>query len=224
MTEVARERPYVIVVGIDYSPTSDEALLRAFELASLQPSAEVHIVNVVRTYGTNVYLEWGGALTTLTIEEASDRLREFVEGKLEEFRTRQAERNQRCFARAVTHVRLDAPAEEMAQLASDLEADLLVVGTHGRRGLRRMLLGSVAEAVVRLAPTTVLVVRPKADQGDVPQIEPPCERCLEVRRQSEGRELWCEQHREHRGRRHTYHYEDRNSAARENSPLIVPMR
>ena len=140
MPEVMLERPYVIVVGIDYSPTGDEALLKAFELASLQPSAEVHIVNVVRTYGTNVYLEWGGALTTLSIEEASDRLREFVGTKLEEFKKRQAERGLRGFARAVTHVRLDAPAEEIAQLASDLEADLLVVGTHGRRGLRRLLL------------------------------------------------------------------------------------
>ncbi|HET7877050.1 MAG TPA: universal stress protein, partial [Methylomirabilota bacterium] len=41
------------------------------------------------------------------------------------------------------------------------EADLIVVGTHGRRGLDRLLLGSVAEGVVRAAPVTVLLVRGK---------------------------------------------------------------
>lgn len=224
MTQAAPEKPYIVVVGVDYSPTGEQALFKAFELASLEPRGEVHVVNVVRTYGTNVYLEWGGALTTLSIEEAADRLRDYVQSKLEEFRSLQAGRGRRSFARAVTHIRLDAPAEEIAQLASDLEADLVVVGTHGRRGFRRVLLGSVAEAVVRLAPTPVLVVRPKAGHAEVPQIEPPCPLCLEVRRETGGRELWCERHREQRGRRHTYHHEDRNSSADESAPLLFPLR
>jgi nucleotide-binding universal stress UspA family protein len=41
----------------------------------------------------------------------------------------------------------------------DVQADLIVMGTHGRRGLRRALLGSVAEAIVRTAPCPVLTVR-----------------------------------------------------------------
>jgi nucleotide-binding universal stress UspA family protein len=61
----------------------------------------------------------------------------------------------------VCHIRLDAASEEISQLAADLEADLVVVGTHGRRGLGRFLLGSVAEGVVRAAPCPVFVVRPK---------------------------------------------------------------
>jgi nucleotide-binding universal stress UspA family protein len=47
----------------------------------------------------------------------------------------------------------------IAKLAAELPAALVVVGTHGRTGLRRMVLGSVAEAVVRTAPSSVLVVR-----------------------------------------------------------------
>jgi universal stress protein E len=47
----------------------------------------------------------------------------------------------------------------IAKLASELPAELVVVGTHGRTGLRRLVLGSVAEAVVRTAPASVLVVR-----------------------------------------------------------------
>jgi nucleotide-binding universal stress UspA family protein len=47
----------------------------------------------------------------------------------------------------------------VAQEAASWEADLVVVGTHGRRGLRRMLLGSGAESVIRLANVPVLVIR-----------------------------------------------------------------
>jgi nucleotide-binding universal stress UspA family protein len=47
----------------------------------------------------------------------------------------------------------------LAKLAGELPAALIVVGTHGRSGLRRLVLGSVAEAVVRTAPSSVLVVR-----------------------------------------------------------------
>jgi universal stress protein E len=62
-------------------------------------------------------------------------------------------------------VRADLRIEEgpagplIVKLAAELSAALVVVGTHGRTGLRRLVLGSVAEAVVRTAPTSVLVVR-----------------------------------------------------------------
>ena len=49
--------------------------------------------------------------------------------------------------------------ESVAGEAAEWNADLVVVGTHGRRGLERMLLGSGADQIVRLAPTPVLVVR-----------------------------------------------------------------
>lgn len=51
------------------------------------------------------------------------------------------------------------PDEEIVRLARQLKADLIVMGTHGRTGLAHMLLGSVAERVVRLAPVPVLTVR-----------------------------------------------------------------
>jgi nucleotide-binding universal stress UspA family protein len=52
------------------------------------------------------------------------------------------------------------PAAEIARLAQEGSFDLVVVATHGRRGVKRVLLGSVAERIVRDAPCTVLVVRP----------------------------------------------------------------
>jgi len=57
------------------------------------------------------------------------------------------------------HVRDGLPAEEIVELAEDQGVDLIVVGTHGRRGLERLLMGSVAEQIVRKAPCPVLTVK-----------------------------------------------------------------
>jgi nucleotide-binding universal stress UspA family protein len=52
------------------------------------------------------------------------------------------------------------PASEIVSLAAEVGADLIVLGTHGRKGLARLFLGSVAEQVLRLAPCPVLTVKP----------------------------------------------------------------
>jgi hypothetical protein len=65
----------------------------------------------------------------------------------------------------------------------------------------------------------VLVVRPKAIPTSGPAIQPPCPKCVQARVASAGAELWCEQHRERHGQRHTYHQGDRASAD-VNMPLV----
>jgi nucleotide-binding universal stress UspA family protein len=213
-------RPYVIVVAVDFSEASDLAVQRAFEIAAEQPRAEVHLTHVVQTYGPQVAYEMpidASALAVLSLNEARARFREYADQAL----ARYLEQNPtKKFERVVAHLRFDAIAEEIAQLAADLEADLVVVGTHGRKGLSRLLLGSSAEATVRLAPCPVLVARPKAVPQALPQIEPPCQRCVETRRSSGGAEQWCEQHRERHGQRHTYHQGDRVGTDIE-MPLVV---
>jgi nucleotide-binding universal stress UspA family protein len=209
----------IIVVGVDFSESSELAVQQAFLRAAQQPNTEVHLVNVVQTYGAQVTYEMpvdASALTVLTITEARARLRRYADQALARFL---AQNPNQGFARVVVHLRYDGIAEEIAQLAADLEADMVVVGTHGRRGLSRFLLGSTAEATVRLAPCPVLVVRPKAVPEAAPRIEPPCPRCLEVRRTTSGEELWCEQHRERHGQRHTYHQRDRVGSDAE-MPLV----
>jgi nucleotide-binding universal stress UspA family protein len=216
-------KPYQIVVGIDYSSTGDLALQRAFELATEKRNAEVHIVYVLQTVGALAPLDLGFAVGTpdpSLLAQASEQLRKYADDKLQQFKGQARGEDGKLFERAVSHLRLESPAHEIAQLASDLEADLVVVGTHGRRGASRLLLGSVAEGVVRLAPCAVLVVRPKAPPDvEAPKIEPPCPRCLEARRASGGKELWCEQHQQRHGRRHTYHSVDR-VGAETNFPLV----
>ncbi|GMV17649.1 MAG: universal stress protein [Myxococcales bacterium] len=211
------KKPYLIVVGIDFAPSGNAALERAFELASAEENGEVHVIYVARGYGPLVHLDTGAEIVTATMDEASQKLKAYVEEKLAKFVEKRAAQELGTFSRAVTHIRLDAPAEEIAQLASDLEASLVVVGTHGRRGVRRLLLGSVAEGVVRLAPCAVLVVRPP-EGGPVAQIEPPCPDCVRVRAETKGEDLWCPRHHEHHGRRHVYHYVGRLSGARERLP------
>jgi nucleotide-binding universal stress UspA family protein len=214
-----------MVVGVDFSDQSDLALRRAFELGLEHQVAEIHAVHVVRSFESGVQLELPTnlELSTVSLAEAGEQMKAHLERRLSEFaRAVDPPERTRAIDRVVSHIRLDAPAEQIAQLAADLEADLVIVGTHGRRGLSRMVMGSVAEGVVRHAPCQVLVVREKK-VSDAPRIEPPCPRCVETRRETGGREFWCEQHRERHGRRHTYHSLDRVSRDG-NLPLVFPER
>jgi nucleotide-binding universal stress UspA family protein len=60
------------------------------------------------------------------------------------------------------------PVEQIVRLAKELPVDLIIMGTHGRTGISRVFLGSVAEMVVRRAPCPVLTVRPKEHDFIVP--------------------------------------------------------
>ena len=216
------EKPYLIVVGVDYSEAGNLALDQALELASARPNAEVHIVNVVRLYGNQALMDAPvtAGLSAVSLADANQQLNAYVQLRQQAHVAGNARAAGSPVLRVIAHLRVEAPAQEIAQIASDLEADLVVVGTHGRRGLSRLLLGSVAEAVVRLAPCPVFVVRPKAlPAADGPKIAPPCPLCVETRVATAGKEYWCEQHRAHHGQRHTYHQRDRVGAETE-MPLV----
>jgi nucleotide-binding universal stress UspA family protein len=66
------------------------------------------------------------------------------------------------------HQALGVPFAEVCRYAEEMHADLIVMGTHGRTGLRHVLLGSTAEKVVRKAPCPVLTVRPEAHEAARP--------------------------------------------------------
>lgn len=206
---------YVIVVAIDYSRPSELAFEKALELAADNGNAELHILNVCVSETTVGAVNGIGA-SPPSLSDAGVCLQNHVARTVSDFQARTG-----CtpFKRLVTHVRFDEPGREIAQLAADVAADLVVLGTHDRHGLPRLLLGSVAEAVGRLAPCSVLVVRPKTAPSPAPAIEPPCPQCLTARRESNGDQFWCEQHRERHGQRHTYHQGDR-SGTETNFPLL----
>jgi hypothetical protein len=117
--------------------------------------------------------------------------------------------------RIVGHLSAGTAWREILQVAIDLQADVVLVGTHGRSGVKRLLLGSVAETVVRKASCPVIVVRPK-DYSAVapPEIEPACPDCLRVQRDSNGARLWCERHSERHPRAVYYETPEGFTAAR----------
>ena len=61
-----------------------------------------------------------------------------------------------------THLLRGSTVQAILTFAKDVEADAIVMGTHGRTGLRHLLLGSVAEGVIRQASVPVTIVPPKS--------------------------------------------------------------
>lgn len=199
-------KPFTVVVGVDYSELSALALVEAVSNARTREPNHVHIVHSMPIVSTPTPLGVSYVASTVDTNKAAEELKKFVEEVLG--KTQDRFQDGRPIAeRLTTHVRVSDAREAIVQLASDVDADLVVLGTHGRRGVSRLLMGSVAESVVRTAPCPVLVVRPRGTPAsEVIKIDPPCPQCVETRRTSGGKEFWCIQHREHHDRRHTYHY------------------
>ncbi|MCA9084743.1 MAG: universal stress protein [Planctomycetaceae bacterium] len=65
-------------------------------------------------------------------------------------------------------VRAGSPVTEIVRYAKEADVDLIVLGTHGRTGLSHLLMGSVAENIVRIAPCSVLTVKPEGHQFVMP--------------------------------------------------------
>jgi nucleotide-binding universal stress UspA family protein len=196
----------VILVGVDYSEPGSIALRRAVELTRGGTLHLVHVVDLLPAAPMPVATTPSAA----SLEEARKALGKHAQEQISAF----AKENGHSVGKLFTHVAMGSPGVAIAQLAADLEADLIVVGTHGRRGFRRLLLGSVAESVIRLAGCPVFVERPK-DYGDAdaPAIEPPCPQCAEARQKSAGETLWCQQHGEkHQAGTRARYSTDRSSA------------
>lgn len=136
-----------IVVPTDFSDFSLSALDVA---ASEFPGATLHVVHVLPSlYAGAPELSFGLAEEAQRRESTARALRDLT-----------AERG--LTDRARVHVLgpyIGNPASEIARLATELSAGLIVVPSHGRTGLQRLALGSAAEVLVRLAHCPVLVLR-----------------------------------------------------------------
>jgi len=137
-----------ICCAVDFSETSRLAMEEAAALARMS-GAELTLVHVPEGPGPS-------ASTVVAPPELFESMAAEAEGKLEAWR-REAESSAPPPVRARTLA--GPPAAEIVRFAAEVGADLVVIGTHGRRGIRRLVLGSVAERVVREAHCAVLVVR-----------------------------------------------------------------
>jgi nucleotide-binding universal stress UspA family protein len=136
-----------ILVPVDFSDPAAAALDAALELAK-RFGARVRLLHVY-PIDTTIY-PYGMIIS----EEVERKLREAAQQKLEEW----CERATAAGVDAEATVAPGAPAEAILRMARDLPADLVVMGTRGLSGLKHVMLGSVAERTVRLAPCPVLTL------------------------------------------------------------------
>jgi universal stress protein A len=144
-----------ILVPIDFSAYADQALDFAIALAS-KLSARLTVLHVIHIIPLGL-AEGGAPLPYAYIET----LEAEVQQSLETYRQRVQEAGLDCDIMAIHGV----PFQSIIDLARDRQVDLIIMGTHGRTGLKHILLGSVAEKVVRLAPCPVLITRGPASSS-----------------------------------------------------------
>lgn len=143
-----------ILVAIDGSQTSELALNEAIQFARAAGS-RLRIVNVV----DEVNLNWSEFPNTAELWDVLVASGRVLLGKAA---STAAEAGVEADTRLIELDRLgDRIPDALAREADAWPADLIVVGTHGRRGLSHLLLGSVAEGIVRVASKPVLLVRGK---------------------------------------------------------------
>lgn len=146
-------RPIQIVVAYDFSPSAEEALQRAVEVVCRAPHHVLHVVAAIEgRHGLAV------APTDDVNYDYAAKIQEMVTSRMTiAFAGRAAASEVQFFV----HARIGKSAEEILNIAREVGADLLFIGSHGKTGVERVLLGSVSERVVREAKCPVMVVRAK---------------------------------------------------------------
>jgi len=147
---VAESAFYRIIVPTDFSDCAQEAWGLARRLATVMGS-ELVLAHVL----VEAPLFEEGPFSMEKTRRVFEAARKWAEETIEQW----ADAARRQGLKVRTALRTGAPYREIVALATDERADLVVLGTHGRGGLDRALLGSVADRVVRLAPCPVLTVR-----------------------------------------------------------------
>lgn len=138
-------QPVQVVVAYDFSPSAEEALMRAVDVAARAPQHVLHIVCA---------LDHGRHPT----HEDADRVhRDVHERACAAFAGRETASEVQFYI----HARIGPAAVQILDVAREVGADLIFVGSHGKTGVERLLLGSVSERVVREALCPVMVARHK---------------------------------------------------------------
>lgn len=133
-----------LIVPFDFSEHARMALRRAREIA--EASQNIHVIHVLPLLvAAEPAFVWNDVDDAGRIQHALDAM--------------VAELPEAEFGKLCLEARLGDPGSAIAQRAHELHAELIVVGSHGRSGLSRVLLGSTAERITRLAPCPVLIVK-----------------------------------------------------------------
>lgn len=150
----------VFLVGSDMTIRGDDAIVEGLVQLSLAKGAELHVLHVLEPSAlSDPASESSPPADDLTIAGAIATLRRRVHYDA-------VFNGLPCDAsRLHVHVRVGPCVETLLQAAIDLEADMLILGTHGKGGSQHLLLGSVAQQLLRRAHCPVLIARPKNYHG-----------------------------------------------------------
>jgi len=142
-----------ILIATDGSKRTQNAVETGLEIARVHQSkvSAVYVVDTVTFTSVPMDVTWENMYQLLKEEgeEAVGRVKAAAPAGID----------------VETHVLEGNPALEITKFAKDNDCDLIVVGTLGKSGIDRILLGSVAEKVVRIAPCPVLVIRSQKQSG-----------------------------------------------------------
>lgn len=147
-----------IFVAIDGSTTAQAALVEAIQFASL-PGMSLCIGTVLDTGMLSKNSMGMGAL--FDIDQVKAGMRQAAEALLDDATAKAKEAGLDPF-RLLVESDNKRVADMIVDAAGQWDAGLIVIGTHGRRGFERMVMGSVAENLVRIATTSLFLVRRKA--------------------------------------------------------------
>lgn len=137
-----------ILVPYDGSEPAGYALEFAFETFPDADVTALYVIQIPEGY-------WGAFEGPDISPPVTEKAREYAEEFLEPARELAAEHDRDLD----TEIRSGKPDDQIVECAEEEGYDVVVVGSHGREGISRVLLGSVAENVVRRSPTPVVVVR-----------------------------------------------------------------
>ncbi|HVY32255.1 MAG TPA: universal stress protein [Polyangiaceae bacterium] len=138
-----------ILVTTDFEPSSAEALDVAMSLAQAFDAK----LTLLHVWELPIYPYMEFMLNSEVITSIEDRAVKRLDEAITKVRA--------VLPSANSMLKTGTPWGGIIDAINELEPDLVVMGTHGRRGFSHLMLGSVAEKVVQLSPTPVLTVRPK---------------------------------------------------------------
>jgi nucleotide-binding universal stress UspA family protein len=144
-----------MLVPIDFSDQTKPLLDHAREIARAYQT-DVDLVHVVEP--VSLPSAYGNAPVALNADDLKSGALSALDEQCEAFRDALGETAEGTIE-VRGHLRMGHPAEEVLSLAEELDTDLIAIATHGRTGVKRLLMGSVSEKIVRMAPVPVFTVK-----------------------------------------------------------------
>lgn len=133
-----------VLIPIDFSELSYQAIAPAREYVEAETSLTlIHVLTPL--HPADPAAMWN----TLNNQQRKQKVKEFLAQKLGEM----------GYEKVQMKVAIGDPSTEIIDCAKEIDSDLIVMPSHGRKGVSRFLLGSVAERVVRLSPCPVLILK-----------------------------------------------------------------